>query len=185
LKASLAVVQRDLKSGPPPVWTKKNSEAVGVGMVNAINAQTTAGFNADDSRFRSYSTDLTYISKSDFPAPRGGVDVGASIKYVKGEGYKGYKESLGTSTRGGSSVGVNLTKSGEMMRSLGIRHADAKGCAVGVSDAMLGRAMGNEAKGRVFLAVSKRMLTEIDATVQEVIDGWDILGGVGVTRTVG
>lgn len=162
---------------PEPLFTRADMLAIGEAVAASILRRTDAGVSANGERdFDAYSDTPTYISRSDFPAPRGGEPKGATVFYP--DGYRQYKaDTLG-------SARPNLTRSGEMLRSFGVRDATASAVAVGVSDPMVGRALGNQAT-RPWMGFTASTMDELEATVQEILDRKDVLAdGTPQTKAV-
>lgn len=170
------VVREAPGEAPEPLFTRADMLAIGQAVAASILRRTDAGRSADGERdFDAYSDTPTYISKSDFPAPRGGEPKGKTVFYPNG--YRQYKaDTLG-------SARPNLTKSGEMLRSFGVRNATASEVSIGVSDPMVGRALGNQAT-RPWMGFTESTMAELEAAVQEVIDRKDLLADTTPTTKV-
>jgi len=174
LKATVTV---DAGDQPDVSWGKAESQRVGEAIVSAVNLGIAAHENADGTPFKAYSKTAMSVSNDSFPRPRGGRPSKSGKSTFYADGYSERKAALGGD-------GVDLTLSGTMLRSLGVRHADATGCAVGVSDAMRTRAEGNEGNGRIFLSPGPRVLKAIDAEVNAILDAMGF-GASATARTVG
>jgi hypothetical protein len=130
------------------------------------------GHGADDKPHKAYSTRPIYISKRGNTGkrlkPKGGKDVGGSVFYAGG--YKSYKKQSTTGSRGGGRSGVNLTLSGQLLRSIKVTKVTADRVVI----KMTGKAAAYGAmvdKARPFFGISEKDSAVIAALFKDVLSG--------------
>lgn len=166
---------------PPKRWTDRTA-MLNIGNVvrDMIIRRTLTGQDADGNAFADYSTDPTYISKGTGTgarlAPKGGRPTrsGRSVYYEGG--YREFKQlsrKAGQTPRGGAASGptseVDLTLSGQLMRSIEVAQADEDSVVIQTGPGTVDYAAAVNER-RKFMGLSPANLRVLDEVVMDEID---------------
>lgn len=171
------------------MWTEADSAAVAEAVVATIIGRIYQGQGADGEPFAPYSTRPTTISLGSETAmrltPKGGQPVKDKTGKVTGvrypNGYAQYKhESRRRSARAGTAE-VDLTLSGQLVRSIRVVTADESTAVVGVTGAPQEYADALDSK-RPFLGLTAAEAADIEEEVVARINAH--VAGTGAVRPV-
>lgn len=171
------------------LWTEADSAAIGEASVGIMIARVYEGQGADGEPFAPYSTRPMTVSLGSETAlrlaPKGGQPVKDKTGKVTGIRYPGgYRQYKHESRRRGLRAGtaeVDLTLSGQLMRSLRVVMADETSAVVGVTGAPQEYAEAVDAK-RPFLGLTAAEAQELEDEVVARINAH--VAGTGNTRPV-
>lgn len=142
---------------------------LGNDVVALIRLRTGRGMGADGQPFKGYSTTPIYIVKNGPTgqrlSPKGGrlSRTGRSVYYEGG--YRQFKEQ---SRRGVGGAEVDLTLSGEMLRSVAVRSASDTSVTVGTGDRVLHAAKVDAA--RPFVGIAPDEVSVLEGIVGEQVE---------------
>ena len=169
---------------PPPKRFTDRTAMLNIGNVvgDMIVTRTLAGQDADGNAFANYSTEPTYISKGTGTgtgarlAPKGGrvSRTGRSVYYAGG--YREFKQlsrKPGQAPRGGATSGptseVDLTLSGQLMRSIEVAQADEDSVVIQTGPGTVDYAAAVNERRR-FMGLTPANLRTLDEVVLDEIE---------------
>ena len=150
---------------PSSLWTARDSARLGMDTLAAIKLRTSKGFDANDKRFKGYSTKPLYVAfKGARLKPKGGrlSRTGRSIYYK--QGYRQYKIESRRLGKKGSAL-VDLVASGALMNNLVLKEATRHRFIIGLTAnvAHYGYAVNAD---RQYLGLSPRDVNVLVSAVQ-------------------
>jgi len=162
---------------PKQLWTKKDTMKLAMNTLASIKMRTAKGLDADEQKFKEYSTTPIYISKKSGTGarlkPKGGVRKRGSKSVFYPEGYQQYKYE--SRKRGKSnpyqddSAEVDLVLSGSLMNNLVVLSARQTSFTIGLTSHVqyYGYYVNDE---REFLGLSDKDVAVLVLAVQAEIE---------------